>query len=486
MDDKRDFDAIVVGSGPNGLAAAILMQQNGLSVLLLEAKSEIGGGLRTAELTLPGFKHDICSAIHPLAAASPFFKTLPLAGHGLSYIYPEINAAHPLEHANSAILCRSIDETALHLGADENTYRDLMRSVTKNWPLIDADVLGPLHFPKHPLALASFGLNAIKPATLLANKFKTKQAKALLAGMAAHAMQPLTNMATSAIALVLLAAGHLQGWPVPKGGSNSIANALAAYFVSLGGKIETDTYVKSLDELPSARAILFDITPKQLLQIAGHKFSFIYKWQLERYRYGMGVYKIDWALDEAIPFSSEACKKAGTVHIGNTLNEIRDAEQQTWSGKHPNKPFVLLAQQSLFDDTRAPKGKHTAWAYCHVPAGSTRNMTDAIETQIERYAPGFRDVILAKHTMDTVQMEEYNPNYIGGDINGGVIDLGQLFTRPALRYSPYKTSEKGMYICSASTPPGGGVHGMCGYYAAKKALKDMFDITVDGLNPTEK
>jgi phytoene dehydrogenase-like protein len=484
--DKRDFDAIIVGSGPNGLAAAILMQQNGLSVLLLEAKSEIGGGLRTAELTLPGFKHDICSAIHPLAAASPYFKTLPLANFSLSYLYPEIEAAHPLEHANAAVLCRSIDETALHLGADENTYRKLMRSVTKNWPLIDADVLGPLHFPKHPLALASFGLNAIKPATLLTNKFKTKQGKALLAGMAAHAMQPLTNMATSAIALVLMAAGHLQGWPVPKGGSNNIANALAAYFVSLGGKIETDTYVKSLDELPSTRAILFDITPKQLLQIAGHKFSSIYKWQLERYRYGMGVYKIDWALDEAIPFSSEACKKAGTVHIGNTLNEIRDAEQQTWSGKHPDKPFVLLAQQSLFDETRAPKGKHTAWAYCHVPGGSTRNMTDAIEKQIERYAPGFRDIILAKHTMDTVQMEEYNPNYIGGDINGGVIDLGQLFTRPALRYSPYKTSEKGMYICSSSTPPGGGVHGMCGYYAAKKALSDIFDIKVNSLNRAEK
>ncbi|MCQ6957853.1 phytoene desaturase family protein [Mucilaginibacter aquariorum] len=484
--DKRDFDAIIVGSGPNGLAAAILMQQNGLSVLLLEAKSEIGGGLRTAELTLPGFKHDICSAIHPLAAASPYFKTLPLANFGLNYIYPEIEAAHPLEHANSAVLCRSIDETALHLGADENTYRNLMRSVTKNWPLIDADVLGPLHFPKHPLALASFGLNAIKPATLLANKFKTKQGKALLAGMAAHAMQPLTNMATSAIAMVLMAAGHLQGWPVPKGGSNNIANALAAYFVSLGGKIETNTYVKSLEELPSTHAVLFDITPKQLLQIAGHKFSSIYKWQLERYRYGLGVYKIDWALDEAIPFSSEACKKAGTVHIGNTLNEIRDAEQQTWNGKHPDKPFVLLAQQSLFDETRAPKGKHTAWAYCHVPGGSTRNMTDAIEKQIERYAPGFRDVILAKHTMDTVQMEEYNPNYIGGDINGGVIDLGQLFTRPALRYSPYKTSEKGMYICSASTPPGGGVHGMCGYYAAKKALNDIFDIKVDSLNRAEK
>jgi len=479
--EKKDFDAIVIGSGPNGLAAAILMQQKGLSVLLLEGKSEIGGGLRSAELTLPGFKHDICSAIHPLAAASPFFKTLPLANHGLNYIYPEIDAAHPLEHANSAFLCRSIDETAQHLGADEKAYKKLMGSVTKNWPLIDADVLGPLHFPKHPLALASFGLDAMKPVTLLAKSFKTKQAKALFAGMAAHAIQPLTNMATSAIALVLMAAGHLQGWPVPVGGSNSIANALASYFVSLGGKIETNTYVTSLDQLPSAHALLFDITPKQLLQIAGHKFSSIYKWQLERYRYGMGVYKIDWALDEVIPFTSDGCRKAGTIHLGNTLNEIRDAEQQTWNGKHPDKPYALLAQQSIFDSTRAPKGKQTAWAYCHVPNGSKHNMTEAIEKQVERYAPGFRDIILAKHTMDAMEMEEYNPNYIGGDINGGVIDIGQLFTRPVLRYSPYKTSEKGMYICSSSTPPGGGVHGMCGYYAAKKALKDVFDITDDSL-----
>ncbi|MEB0249258.1 MULTISPECIES: NAD(P)/FAD-dependent oxidoreductase [unclassified Mucilaginibacter] len=486
MLEKRDFDAIIVGSGPNGLAAAILMQQNGLKVLLLEAKSEIGGGLRTAELTLPGFKHDICSAIHPLAAASPFLKTLPLADFGLNYIYPEIDAAHPLEHAKPAILCRSIDLTAQHLGEDEQTYRKLMGSVTKNWPLIDADILGPLHFPKHPLALASFGLDAIKSATMLANQFKTKQAKALIAGMAAHAIQPITNLATSAIALVLMAAGHLQGWPIPKGGSNSIANALAAYFESIGGNIQTDTYIKSLDQLPSTHAILFDITPKQLLAIAGHKFSSIYKWQLERYRYGMGVYKVDWALSEQIPFEAEACRKAGTVHLGNTLNEIRDAEQQTWNGKHPDKPYVLLAQQSLYDDTRAPKGKHTAWAYCHVPNGSTKNMTEIIERQIERYAPGFKDTILAKHTMDTTQMEEYNPNYIGGDINGGVIDLGQLFTRPALRYSPYKTSEKGMYICSSSTPPGGGVHGMCGYYAAKKALKDVFDISVGNLNSAGK
>jgi phytoene dehydrogenase-like protein len=480
--EKRDYDAIVVGSGPNGLAAAILMQQNGLSVLVVEAKSTIGGGLRSAELTLPGFKHDICSAIHPLAAASPFLKTLPLANHGLSYIYPEVDVAHPLEHANPAFLCRSIDETAEGLGADEQAYKDLMRSVTKNWPLIDADVLGPLHFPKHPFALASFGLEAMKPATLLARKFKTKQAKALIAGMAAHSMQPLTNMATSAIALVMMATGHLNGWPIAKGGSNSIADALADYFVSLGGKIETDTYIKHLSQLPSAHALLFDITPKQLLEIAGHKFSAVYKWQLQRYRYGVGVYKVDWALNEAIPFLDEPCQKAGTVHLGNTLNEIRDSEQQTWNGKHPDKPFVLLAQQSLYDDTRAPAGKHTAWAYCHVPNGSATDMTDAIENQIERYAPGFKDVILAKHTMDTAQMEEHNPNYIGGDINGGVIDLAQLFTRPALRYSPYKTSAKGIYICSASSPPGGGVHGMCGYYAAKKALNDVFEIEVPALN----
>ncbi|WP_454803318.1 phytoene desaturase family protein [Mucilaginibacter phyllosphaerae] len=480
--EKRDFDAIVVGSGPNGLAAAILMQQNGLKVLVIEGKDDIGGGLRTAELTLPGFKHDICSAIHPLAVGSPFFKNLPLADHGLSYIYPDVDAAHPLEHSHAAMLCRSIDETAQYLGADEETYRKLMGSVTKNWPLIDADVLGPLHFPKHPFALASFGLNALKPATMLANQFKTKQAKALIAGMAAHAIQPITNVATAAIALVLMATGHLNGWPIPKGGSASIANALAGYFKSLGGQIETGNFISSLDQLPSAHAVLFDITPKQLLKIAGHKFSSIYKWQLERYRYGLGVYKIDWALSEPIPFVDDACKKAGTVHLGNTLNEIRDAEQQTWNGKHPDKPYVLLAQQSLYDPSRAPGGKQTAWAYCHVPRGSTKNMTDIIEKQIERYAPGFKDVILAKHTMDTEQMEAYNPNYIGGDINGGVIDIGQLFTRPVLRYSPYTTSAKGLYICSSSTPPGGGVHGMCGYYAAKKALKDIFDIAVEGLN----
>jgi phytoene dehydrogenase-like protein len=479
--ERRDYDAIVVGSGPNGLAAAILMQQKGLQVLLLEAKDEIGGGLRSAELTLPGFKHDICSAIHPLAAASPFFKTLPLAQFGLNYIYPEVDAAHPLDNGTAAVLKGSVTDTAQLLGIDERAYSELMTWVTQAWPQIDSDVLGPLHFPKHPFTMAGFGLKALPPATFLTKGFKTTEARALLAGMAAHSMQPLTHTATSAIALVLMAAGHLKGWPIPQGGSHSIAKALAAYFTSIGGKIETGVYVRALTQLPSAHAVLFDISPRQLLQIAGHQFSAIYKWQLERYRYGMGVYKVDWALDAAIPFSAEGCRKAGTVHIGNTFEEIKGAEQQTWDGIHPEKPFVLLAQQSLYDDSRAPAGKHTAWAYCHVPNGSTKNMTGAIEDQIERFAPGFKQRILAKHTMDTAQMEEYNPNYIGGDINGGVIDIRQLFTRPALRYSPYKTSTDGIYLCSASTPPGGGVHGMCGYWSAKKALKDVFNISVDSL-----
>jgi phytoene dehydrogenase-like protein len=479
--EKRDYDAIIIGSGPNGLAAAILMQQQGLSVLLVEGKNEIGGGLRTAELTLPGFKHDICSAVHPLAAGSPYFETLPLAQHGLKYIYPEIAAAHPFDDCTAAVLLHSVEETAKLLGADEQAYLNLMKPVVKNWPLIAVDVLGPLHFPKHPLLMAQFGLPALTASTMLAKKFKTEEGKGLIAGMAAHSIQPLSNLATSAIALVLMAQGHLKGWPVPRGGSQHIANALASYFTSIGGKIQTGFYVQSLDQLPSAHAVLFDVTPKQLLKIAGHKFSALYKWQLERYRYGAGVFKVDWALDAPIPFKAEVVKKAGTVHIGNTFDEIANGEQLIWNGGHPDKPYVLLAQQSVMDNTRAPEGKHTAWAYCHVPNRSDRDMTSIIERQVERFAPGFRDTILAKHTFNTQQLEEYNPNYIGGDINGGVIDLGQLFTRPVLRASPYKTSAKGLYICSSSTPPGGGVHGMCGYHAAKRALKDIWGIKTNPL-----
>jgi len=476
--EKTDFDAVVVGSGPNGLAAAIAMQQQGLSVLLIEGKAEIGGGLRSAELTLPGFVHDICSAIHPLAIGSPFFNTLPLEQHGLHYAFSDIAAAHPFDDGTAAVLKSSLAETAAALGADQQTYLNLFEPLVRDWPNIAADVLGPLHFPKHPVAMAKFGLNALTSASYLAKRFKTKAAKGLWAGMAAHSIQPLTNLSTSAIGLVLMTAAHLKGWPIPIGGSKEIANALASYFISLGGKIESGRYIKSLDELPTAKTVLFDVTPKQLLQIAGHKFSSIYKWQLERYRYGVGVFKIDWALDGQVPFSNPEASKAGTVHLGNTIAEIALSEQLSWQGKHAEKPFVLLAQQSLFDDSRAPAGKHTAWAYCHVPAGSTKDMTHIIEQQVERFAPGFKDRILARRTMNTAQIEAYNPNYIGGDINGGVIDIGQIFTRPALRSSPYRTSAKGLYICSSSTPPGGGVHGMCGYHAAKRALKDIFSIQI--------
>jgi phytoene dehydrogenase-like protein len=475
---KIEYDAVVVGSGPNGLAAAILLQQYGLSVLLLEGKDKIGGGLRTEELTLPGYLHDVCSAVHPMAASSPFFKGLPLEQFGLEYIYPEIAAAHPFDNGTAAVLKNSITDTAKLLGTDEQAYLKLIQPIVNDWPLIADDVLGPLSFPKHPIKMARFGLAALSAATTLAKRFKTDEARGLLAGMAAHSIQPLGNLTTSAIALVLMAAGHLQGWPIPKGGSQSIAKALGDYFISLGGTIETGVYVKSLDQLPSAKAVLFDVTPKQLLQIAGHKFSSIYKWQLERYCYGMGVFKVDWALAEPIPFAAKECEKAGTLHLGNTLEEIVATEQQSSQGLHPEKPFVLLAQPSRFDATRSPEGKHTAWAYCHVPNGSTVDRTAAIENQVERFAPGFRDRILAKHVMNTTQLQDYNPNYIGGDINGGIIDVGQLFTRPALRRSPYKTSAKGIYICSSSTPPGGGVHGMCGYHSAKQALKDVFNIQI--------
>ncbi|MBF9236505.1 NAD(P)/FAD-dependent oxidoreductase [Hymenobacter sp. BT683] len=479
---KRDFDAVVVGSGPNGLAAAITLQQAGLSVLLLEGKNSVGGGLRTAELTLPGFRHDVCSAIHPLAAESPFFKTLPLQAHGLEYIYPPVATAHPLANGTAAVLEQSMAATVARLGMDASAYQRLISPVANDWPALGPAILGPLRWPKHPLAMAQFGLKGLLPASTFANlHLKTTEARALWGGMAAHAQLPLTHVATSAIGLVLLAMGHRHGWPLPKGGSQAIATALTAYFVSLGGQVQTNFYVKSLAQLPSAHAVLLDVTPRQLLGIAGHAFSALYKWQLERYRYGMGVFKIDWALAEPIPFTAPDCRRAGTVHLGNTLEEITAAEQLTWNGTHPEKPFVLLAQQSLFDTTRAPTGQHTAWAYCHVPHGSTRDMTAAIEQQVERFAPGFRERILARHVLNTAQMEDYNPNYIGGDINGGVLDIGQLFTRPVLRFSPYQTSAKGLYICSSSTPPGGGVHGMCGYHAARRALQDVFGVRLPGL-----
>lgn len=470
---RTDYDAVVVGSGPNGLAAAITLQRQGWSVLLLEGKDTIGGGLRSAELTIPGFQHDICSAIHPMAAASPFFQNLPLEQYGLRWIRPEISAAHPFDDGTAALLTDSPEATAKRLGADERAYHWLLQPALKNWEALLPDLLAPLHLPAAPVAMARFGLRALQPATWLARCFSTPQAKGLWAGMAAHSIQPLSNWATSAIGLVLLAAGHREGWVIPQGGSQRVADALAACFIALGGKIQTGTYVRSLKELPSARAVLFDVTPRQLLQIAGHSFSDIYRWQLKRYRYGMGVFKIDWAIEGQVPFTATACRRAGTIHLGNTFSEIANNERRTARGEHPEKPFVLLAQSGLFDPFRSPEGKQAVWAYCHVPNGSTVVMTDAIERQVERFAPGFREQILARHTFNTVQMEEHNPNYIGGDINGGVIDLGQLFTRPALRRSPYRTSTKGLYLCSSSTPPGGGVHGMCGYHAALRVMRDL-------------
>lgn len=474
--EKRDYDAIVVGSGPNGLAAAITLQQQGLSVLVLEAKATIGGGLRTEELTLPGYRHDVCSAIHPLAAGSPFFQTLPLQHFGLEYIFPDVAAAHPFDDGSAASLVSSLHDTARSLGKDEKSYLELMSRPVRDWPEIVNDVLGPLRFPADPFKLAAFGWNALTSAAYLSKRFSTQHGKGLWAGMAAHSIQPLTNFTTSAIAIVLMTAAHRKGWPIPKHGSAAIANALSLYFLSIGGKIQTDFRVESLKQLPSSHVIMFDITPKQLLKIAGEKLSSIYTHQLKRFRYGAGVFKVDWALDEPIPFAADVARKAGTVHIGNTLEEIAAYEKEIWRNKIGEKPFVLLAQPSLFDGSRAPAQKHTAWAYCHVPNGSTVDMTDAIEQQVERFAPGFRDRILARHSFNSVQLEDYNNNYIGGDINGGVLDITQLFTRPVLKFSPYRTSAKGLYLCSSSTPPGGGVHGMCGYHAAKRALKDIFNL----------
>lgn len=469
-----NYDAIVVGSGPNGLAAAITLQRAGLSVLLVEEKETIGGGTRTQELTLPGFRHDVCSAIHPMAIHSPFLSSLPLHDHGLEYLFSPLAAAHPFDDGGAAFVNGSITETAAALGADRAAYQRLLEPVVSYWDEIVDDILGPLRFPRHPLRLAAFGLQALQPASWTVKRFRQQEARGLWAGMAAHSIQPLENMTTAAIGLVLTAAAHKKGWPLPKGGSQAIARAMAAYFTSLGGTIQTGWPVRSVDELPAARAVLLDVTPRQLLNLAGHRFSSFFKSQLQCYRYGMGVFKVDWALKEPVPFVAEACRQAATVHLGGSFEEIAFSESQAAAGRQVEKPFVLFAQQSRFDASRAPDGMHTGWAYCHVPNGSVADMTTAIENQVERFAPGFKDLIIARHTMNTQAVQAYNPNYIGGDINGGIINLRQLYTRPSLRLTPYRTSDRQLFICSSSTPPGGGVHGMCGYHAARTALKDVF------------
>jgi phytoene dehydrogenase-like protein len=469
---RGNYDAIVIGAGPNGLAAAIRLQSEGLSVLLLEGKDMIGGGTRTEQLTLPGYWHDVCSAVHPMARMSPYFTTLPLSDFGLEWLVPEVSAAHPFDNGLAAALYPSLALTAAGLGQDADAYRRFMEPVIESIPRILPGLLGPFPDLRHPLDLAGFGWKALPPASWTATRFKGEEARGLWGGMAAHAIQPLENWITSAIGLMLMAASHVGGWSVPKGGSKAISNALAEYFRSLGGEIQTGVYVKSLDDLPGADAILLDVTPKQLLEIAGNRLSPSYRKRLERYRYGMGVFKIDWALSEPIPFTAGVCRKAGTIHLGGTYEEIASAEKNTSRGRIQEKPFVLLAQPSITDTTRAPLGRHIGWAYCHVPNGCDVDMTTAIEQQVERFAPGFRDTILARHTLSATAMEQYNPNYVGGDINGGIQDIYQHFSRPVLSFSPYRTSTKGIYLCSSSTPPGGGVHGMCGFHAAERALKD--------------
>ena len=468
----RTYDAVVVGSGPNGLAAGIALAQAGESVLVLEGKDTIGGGVRSAELTISGFVHDVCSTIYPLALGSPFLSTLPLSDHGLEWVHPPAPLAHPFDDGTAALLERSIDATCETLGSDGDGYKKLMAPLVAAWGKLSAQLLGPLRPPRHPAVLTRFGLRALRSARGLAmSAFKEERARSLFAGLAAHSMLPLETPATAAFGLVLAAAGHTVGWPISRGGSQHLSGALASYLRSLGGEIAVNRYVESLDEMPPSRAILLDVTPRQVVGMAGRRLPVGYRRRIERYRYGPGVFKMDWALDGPVPWSARECVRAGTVHLGGTLEEIAESERAVWDGLHPERPFVLLAQQSLFDPTRAPEGRHTAWAYCHVPSGSTFDMTQRIEDQVERFAPGFCDRILARNAMGPLALQEYNPNYIGGDINGGVQDLGQLFARPTLRLSPYSTPDKGIYICSSSTPPGGGVHGMCGYFAAQAALR---------------
>ncbi len=470
---RESYDAVVVGSGPNGLAAALTLAQAGRSVLLLEAASTLGGGLRSGERTLPGFVHDICSAIHPLGVGSPYFRSLELPG--LEWVHPPLPLAHPLDDGSAVTLERSLENTAAGLGRDDaRAWRRLVGSLAADWERLAPALLGPaLRIPRHPFAMARFGLRALRPARSLAESaFRGERARALFAGLAGHAVLPLEAAGTAAVGLVLAALGHVVGWPMARGGSQRIADAMAAKLASLGAEIVTQARVASLEELPQARSVLLDVTPRQLLGIAGERLPARYRRALGRFRYGPATFKMDFALSAPIPWRAAECGRAGTVHVGGRLEEIAAGEAAVWRGEHPERPYSIVAQQSLFDPSRAPAGRHTAWVYCHVPSGSGVDMAPRIEAQLERFAPGFGDLVLARAAMAPAALERYDENYVGGAIGGGAQDLAQLFARPTLSWNPYATPIPGLYLCSSSTPPGGGVHGMCGWHAAQAALRN--------------
>lgn len=474
MTSRHALDAVVIGSGPNGLAAAIALAQAGKSVLVLEAADEIGGGTRSSALTRPGFVHDVCSAVHPMGILSPFFRQLPLEDHGLEWIRPTASIAHPMEDAEAVLVYRSLDRTTEHLGPDAAAWRRLIRPFLKHPHELLSDVMAPLRVPDHPVQMARFGVCGALSANRLARLlFRDARARALFAGCAGHSILPLTSPLTAALGLLFAITAHVVDWPVARGGSKSIPAALASYLGTLGGRIETRRRIQRMDELPTSRVVLFDTSPEQLSKLAGDALPASYRRRLGRYRYGPGVFKLDWALDGPIPWSDPTCLEASTVHVGGTLEEICASERDMYRGRHPDRPYLILCQQSQFDRSRAPAGKQTGYAYCHVPFGSDVDMTDAIERQIERFAPGFRDRILARHAIGPAWLERHNPNYKGGTITGGVADAFQLWSRPVARLDPYSTPNPRLFICSAATPPGGGVHGQCGYWAAQSVLRRL-------------
>jgi phytoene dehydrogenase-like protein len=470
---RDEYDAVVIGSGPNGLTCAITLARAGQTVLVVEAGSTIGGGTRSNELTQPGFIHDVCSAVHPLGVCSPVFKGLPLEEHGLTWIYPEASVVHAFEIDRPVVVYPSIDRTVAELGRDGGSYRRLLAPFLENQQRLLAGILAPFSlFPPSPVTMLRFGLRGLPSATSLARRWLVEPETAgMFAGLAAHAILPLEKPLTGAVGLMFAVMAHVIAWPIARGGSQQIAQAMARYLNSLGGEIVVGKRVASLGGVPKARAYFFDTVARDVARIAGERLPNSYRERLSRVRHGPAVFKVDWALDGPVPWRHPGFAKAATVHIGGTIEEIAEAERAAWEGHCTEKPFVLFAQQSLFDGTRAPAGKHTGWGYCHVPAGSTEDMTERIEKRIESFAPGFRDRILARHVMPPHAMEQYNANYVGGDITGGVMDIGQMFTRPVNLLSPYSTPARDIFICSSSTPPGPGVHGMCGYFAATAALR---------------